>query len=174
MKQCLVDSSSAILLYKCGLFLNLIGKYRVLMASSVFQELTVFGYPGAAEFAEHGANGTVLVIQPPPESSAVTLADDRLVALDRGERDTIQVSADFEPGIFIITDDGPAAQYCRSNDIPYINALLCARILLLTGMLSEHDFQQAWAKLTSIGRYSERIMDYARQCSTKEIAFFLP
>ena len=174
MKQCLIDSSSAILLYKSGLFQKLTEIYRVVMAASVFGELTVAGYPGARKFAECGATNVVRIQTPAADRLAHGVSDDDLLALDQGERDTIRCYERAEPDSFIIIDDGRAARYCRLHKIPYINALLFARIAYLTGMLSEKDFHDRYAKLVAIGRYSEEIMTYVQQCSTREIAFFLP
>ncbi len=174
MKQCLIDSSSAILLYKSGLFRTLVEAYQIVMSASVFTELTVAGYPGARVFAEYGATNLVSIRSPATDRLAAGSANNNLCALDRGERDTIHCYERAEPDSFIIIDDGRAARYCRLHKIPYINALLFARIAYLTGMLSEKDFHDRYAKLVAIGRYSEEIMTYVQQCSTREIAFFLP
>ena len=52
MKQCMVDSSSAILLYKSNLFAHLVEAYHIAMTESVYEELTITGYPGAGEFRQ--------------------------------------------------------------------------------------------------------------------------
>jgi hypothetical protein len=174
MKQCLIDSSSAILLFKSGLFRKLAKAYRIVMTVSVYEELTVTGYPGAQEFAEYGATNVVIIQSPDTNHLPEGLSNDGLSALDQGERDTIRCYERAEPDSFIITDDGKAAQYCRRHKIPYINALLFARIAYLSGMLPESDYRDTYAELTSIGRYSEEIMVYAQQCSRVEIASFLP
>ena len=174
MKQCLIDSSSAILLYKSGLFCTLVEAYQIVMTGSVFAELTVAGYPGARVFAEYAATNLVSIRSPATDLLAAGLSNNALPSLDIGERDTIRCYERAGPDSFIIIDDGRAAQYCRRHKIPYINALLFARIAYLTGMLSERDFHDRYAKLVAIGRYSEEIMTYAQQCSTREIAFFFP
>jgi len=174
MKQCLIDSSSAILLYKSGLFRTLIEAYQIVMTASVFGELTVAGYPGAQEFVEYGATNVVIIQSPATNRLPEGLSNDGLPSLDRGERDTIICYERAEPDSFIITDDGKAAQYCRRHGIPFINALLFARIAYLSGMLPESDYHDTYAELTAIGRYSEEIISYAQQCSRMEIAFSLP
>lgn len=174
MKQCLIDSSSAILLYKSGLFLNLTEVYRVVMAASVFEELTVVGYPGAGMFAECGATGLVLIQPSATGQMARGMPDDDLLALDAGERDTILCCRETHGLSFIVLDDGRAARYCRQRKIPYINAILFARIAYLAGMLTVKDYRGKYEKLSSIGRYSEEIMAYARHSSRKDIAHFLP
>ncbi len=174
MKQCLIDSSSAILLYKNGLFRKLIEAYQIVMAASVFEELTVAGYPGAQEFAEYGTTNVVIIQYPDLNRLPAGLSNDDLPALDRGERDTIRCYERAEPDSFILTDDGKAVRYCRLHKIPYINALLFVRIAYLTGMLTESDYHDTYTELTAIGRYSEEIMAYAQQCSSMEIGFFLP
>jgi hypothetical protein len=174
MKQCLIDSSSAILLYKSGLFRTLTEAYQIVMTVSVFEELTVAGYPGAQEFSDYGATNVVIIQFPATNRLPEGMTNDDLPSLDRGERDTIRCYEKAEPDSFIIIDDGKAAQYCRLHKIPYINALLFVRIAYLTGLLSEGDFHDRYAKLVAIGRYSEEIMAYAQHCSTRDIAFFLP
>jgi hypothetical protein len=174
MKHCLVDSSSAILFHKSGLFLMLTEAYRVVLTASVYRELTVAGYPGAGDFVEYGTADLVRILNPPANRWARGKTDDDILALDAGERDTILCYRET-PGLsFIVLDDGRAARYCRQRKIPYINAILFTRIAYLAGMLTVKDYRGKYEKLSAIGRYSEEIMAYARHSSRKDIAHFLP
>ena len=94
-------------------------------------------------------------------------------SLDKGERDTIH-SFYAGAGDFIIIDDGKGAAYCRDNHIPYINALLFPRIILLTHSISKAEFDDKVGLITGIGRYSQKIIDYALNCSVDDIELFLP
>jgi len=161
-------------LYKGGLFGKLAEAYQIVMVASVFGELTITGYPGARTFAEYVATKVISIQSPAPDQLPEELSGDDLSALDQGERDTIRCYDRAAPDCFIITDDGKAAQFCRLHKIPYINAILFARIAYLAGMLNVNDYQDKHAQLAAIGRYSEVIMAYARECSRIDIDFFLP
>ena len=174
MKKALIDASSTILLYKATLFSKLAGLYALIMTASVFDELTVTGYPGAKVFknARHHEKFTVVSLQ---EGTAHPGGDPCTEALvgGTGERDTIaQYFQDM--GDFIIVDDKKAAEYCKNNKVPFINALLCARLLSLRNFISENEYDQAMQKLLSIGRYSDTIINYALNCPLPKLRFFVP
>ena len=103
----------------------------------------------------------------PPDHAAA------LSALGKGEKDTILLFL-CGAGDFIIIDDGRGAGFCRDHRIPYINSLLVARILLLSRMISEDVFQKKIEMLTRLGRYSQKIIDYAATCPSQEMALFMP
>ena len=65
MKQCMVDSSSAILLYKSDLLDILVEAYHITMTASVYEELTITGYPGAEEFRQYAEAGSIITRSPP-------------------------------------------------------------------------------------------------------------
>jgi hypothetical protein len=173
MKQCLIDSSSAILLYKSGLFGYLFETYHIAMTASVYEELTVPGYPGAGEFRQSAKSGAVTI-----QSSAGMLfpgeGANSLYAMGRGERDTIRCYVAKGPILFIIIDDGRAARYCRRAGIPFINGLLFARIAFLSGLLSESEYIKKQGELVRIGRYGHEVIAFVKRSTCKEIAFFLP
>ncbi|MCD6388500.1 MAG: hypothetical protein J7L69_03730 [Desulfobulbaceae bacterium] len=50
MKKCLIDSSSAILLYKSGLMQTLISTFDVRVGTVIYKKLTCSGYPGCEQF----------------------------------------------------------------------------------------------------------------------------
>lgn len=172
LKAVLIDASSAILLYKCGLFDSLARAFHTRMTPSVYDEITRDGYPGAAAFRKLWTAGRFNVI----DSPAMPLPDDRLPgirSLDRGERDTIDGYIEGYAD-FVIIDDGKGAGCCRTNDIPYINALLVPKILLICGKLNESECVEKMGHIISIGRYSIPVKAYAMYCSRTELEFFLP
>jgi hypothetical protein len=173
MKQCMVDSSSAILLYKSDLFAHLVETYHIAMTDSVYEELTIAGYPGAREFLQYAENGSIN-IQSPPARQPGDGAEKSLYSMGRGERDTVRCYAAAGPFTFIILDDGRAVRYCRQTEIPFINALLFARIAYLAGLLPAAEYAEKYGELVRIGRYAQEVAAYARQCSCKDIALFLP
>jgi len=169
----MVDSSSAILLYKCSLFDHLLETYRIAMTASVYEELTVPGYLGAREFRQYAQTGAVTIhslfgMQLPAKGAK------SLYAMDRGERDTIRCYVAKGPISFIIIDDGRAARYCRRAGIPFINGLLFARIAYLSGLLSESEYTEKQGELVRIGRYGHEVIAFVKRSTCKEIAFFLP
>jgi hypothetical protein len=49
-KTALLDSSSAIILYTCGLIVHVLNYYRIIMPLSVFSEITREQYAGSDDF----------------------------------------------------------------------------------------------------------------------------
>lgn len=173
MKKVLVDSSSAILLFKADLFDDLLDKYRIIMADSVYHELTRQDHAGSYAFKNFYRNQSFMVAFP---SEAEGFHKDGLLqkaSLDRGEKDTI-LQYFVGSGEFIIIDDGKGASYCRDKGIPYINALLFPRILFLCSWISETEYRDKADQIIDAGRYSQRIIKHAFHCSKKELEFFLP
>ncbi|MBN1533660.1 MAG: hypothetical protein JXA20_13405 [Spirochaetes bacterium] len=170
-KIALIDSSSAILLHKAGIFDDLASGYRLIMAESVFRELTVEEHSGAEEFKERSKTGVILIravedddgIHPPPTPPAGSMG--------AGERDTIILYYKY-PHSFVIIDDKKGARFCRENGIPYVNALLMSRILFISGLLSQERFDPSFESLQRIGRYSAAVLHYAEQCDSDELRFF--
>jgi len=175
MKRCMVDSSSAILLYKSGLFADLVETYHIAMTASVYQELTVPGYPGAGEFRQYADTGAVTIQSPSgmlmlPQTEGAN----SLYSMGRGERDTIRCYVAKDSITFIILDDGRAARYCRRAGIPFINGLLFTRIAYWSGLLTKSEYDEKQGELVRIGRYGQEVVAFVRHCSCKDMAFFLP
>lgn len=174
MKNSVLDASSAILLYKADLFHELLVTYQIVLADSVYAELTRAGYPGTNAFATSRADNIITVHKTPqgvPQRPASLCG--ALSSLDRGERDTIFCYMAGGGG-FIITDDGDAARYCRENSIPFMNALLFPRILSYSQRVSEAHCKHLTESLLSLGRYSRPVIDFAAQASREDLAHFLP
>ncbi|MGD8368021.1 MAG: hypothetical protein PVG78_10285 [Desulfobacterales bacterium] len=168
-KRTIVDSSSAILLAKIGLFHRLTEIYEVVMAEAVYGEIARKGYPGACGFAAARRAGQIRVLS--PEGSFLPTAEDALTGA--GERETIRLYARGE-GDFVIIDDRKGAGFCRSAGIPYINALLFPRILRLVGELSESEYRRRTGQLLQNGRYSANIVEVAAGASRERLGRFLP
>jgi len=169
----MVDSSSAILLFKSGLFAHLVETYQIAMTASVYDELTIPGYPGAREFRQYVDSGA-LSIQSPSGMLMPAEGLNSPNAMDRGERDTIRCYVTHGSIMFVILDDGRAARYCRRTGIPFINGLLFSRIAYLSGLLPENEYIEKQGELVRIGRYGQEVIAFVRNCSCEEVAFFLP
>jgi hypothetical protein len=172
--KALTDSSSAILLYRAGLFSKITTLYELVMTSSVFAELTVTGYPGATAFENAQQRGEVTVVSLREETAHTQPYEDlKALAWGPGERDTI-VQYYRGMGDFVLVDDKKAAEYCANRDIPFINALLAARLLHLVKFISVNEYEKAKQKLLTIGRYSDSIISYALHCPRDKLSFFAP
>ena len=168
-KRTLVDASSAILLSKTGLFRRLTEMYQVVMAEAVYGEITRTGYPGAAGFSAARCAGEIRVLSP----GAARFPEAEALLSGLGERDTIRLFSRGD-GDFIIIDDRKGAGFCRSVGIPYINALLFPRILMLAGELSEDECRRRTGDLLKNGRYSPKIVRVAAAVSQERLHRFLP
>ena len=173
-KRAVVDASSAIILFKAGLFLPLIQNYHILMTEAVYSEVTCKGYPGAEDFIKIGRDRSMIVVNcNKGKPSAQITADHSLLRLDRGERETIACLIGQQAD-FIIMDDGRGSRYCRDNNLPFINALLFPKILLLKGQLTAATYEEKMTTILMNGRYSKRIVEYAERMGLNELKRFLP
>lgn len=169
-KTALVDASSAILLHRAGLFATVTAAYRVVMAASVFAEVTAPGHYGAAAFGRFYREGRFAMVNPP----GPPMPEDRLPGgLHAGERDTLLLYR-CGCGDFIVIDDGKAAAHCRDAGIPYLNALLMPRVLHLSGRLSAVSGAKAVKAITAAGRYADWVVCYAREAADAVLTPFLP
>ena len=171
MKKALIDSSSAIIIFKSGLFDKLVHLYEIFMSESVYDELTNPGYAGADEFINYRSKKKISVVLNKSSDFAIKFDDDELFRLDRGERDTL---FEFFNGTadFIIIDDGKGAEYCRDNKIPYISALLVPRILQVSNIISEDLCRNKTEMIIFIGRYSKKIIESAQNFSLNRLKMF--
>ncbi len=139
------------------------------MSDSVFDEITGKGLPGSDEFKQLLQEKQLIAL--PVENGSVP--DVQLQKLDRGERDTILL---FNEGFgdFVVTDDGAAARYCLSRKIPFVNSLLLLRLLRHSSIISDSSYKVGFLSLLNIGRYSKKVIEYARSCPDDELLLFLP
>ena len=167
-RTALVDASSVIILCKTNMFHILVDIYRVVLAESVYQEVTALPYRGAEECIEFKASKKIDILE-----TTNLLTGNCLPGLDRGESETIQF---FEAGYgdFIIVDDGAAARYCQRKGYPFINALLFPVVLKYAQALEEDFCDTMFEEILETGRYSDKVIKYARNCSKEQIAFALP
>ncbi len=171
MKTILVDSSSAILLYKSGWLNATLDLFVLKTSRAASRELTVPGYPGAARFRHLFERGQIQIL---PAADAAFDADEALNARGAGARECIRHYL-TGAGAFILLDDGRAAAYCRARNIPYINALLVPRILALANeAITAPAVADAMARIYALGHYAPWIWDHARSCSDTALAPFRP
>lgn len=172
MKSVIVDTSSAILLYKSGLIPQLVSHYQTLITPSVHHELTQHGYPGSHEFQKLCDQQQICLLTDP---ALLTTGKEyrELPALNPGERDTI-LQFIQGTGDFIILDDGRAARYCKRAGLPFINALLFPRILFLIQQIPELEFHLKTDELINNGYYADTIIKLAADLPDQAIQPFLP
>lgn len=171
-KNVLVDSSSIIILYKSGLLEKVISYYNIYITDSVFNELTESNNAGSIEVKQFKNEKSINIISLSLMRIPVEDEQKSLTSLGRGEYDTI-VAYLNGVGDFIILDDGKGAVYCKKNKIPFINALLVPRILLIASIISKEEFDIMTHKIVEFGRYSEKIIEFTRSCSNGRLKYFL-
>ncbi len=172
MKSLLIDSSSAILLFKADLFDLVASAYKMIMAESVFREITQKGYPGADHFGDFHQKGLIFV-----ETAKTNKLIDQQEAkasdeMDQGETDTINLYP-FFPDSFLIMDDGRGARWCLQTKIPFINALLVPKVLMFSDLVPKDNCVNKMILLCELGRYSNQVKDWAFSCSKEDLAFFI-
>jgi hypothetical protein len=172
VKQAVIDASSAILLAKTGIFFKIADGFDLCMAHHVYYELTHKRRPFAGLFAKCLEQGRVKKIVLPSPLLSAFKEDARLAGLDRGERETIQVYFGGKND-FIIIDDRKGAAYCRDRKIPYINALLCPKILFFMGYINEKACRRFFAHLRKIGRYAPWVLKKAEVLTKEDLVDFL-
>ena len=168
-KTVLLDTSSAILLYKANLHELIVDYYHVIIPDSVYSEITIQNRAGSVEYS-FLCNRKIIWVEQVKEN--LINYDRELNKLDKGEGDCLKL---FLNGIgeFLITDDGAAAKYCQANDIHFINALLVPKILLFSGV-DEQKCRSAFSRILAEGRYSQKVQMFAKNVSTDELKVFLP
>jgi hypothetical protein len=166
-KTALMDASSAILLFKGGIFDIVVSGYRVIMAASAAMEVTRPGHAGADHFAGMLADSVIAAMTPTGRPAGLPKG------LHAGESDTLAL---YQGGCgdFIVVDDGKAAAFCRDTRIPYLNALLLPRVLHLAGRLSARERKAATRAIISVGRYADWVIQYAEKASDATLAPFFP
>jgi predicted nucleic acid-binding protein len=169
LKTVLVDASSAILLHKADLLLEMQAAFRLCVTASVYGELTHYQRPGARAFARSCRDHQISILTPNCASGSHALPAN----LHQGERDTLLCFLDGGAD-FIIIDDGRGAGFCRRMAIPYVNALLCPRMLASADRLTPAGAREAMARIADLGRYSNWVKHYAATCSDTALSAFLP
>ena len=173
-----VDASSAILLYRAGLFEQTARDFSLVLAGAVYKEINRDNYPGARLFRKMAESRKLSIVHEEPDTPDI-IGLTEFSALDRGERKTIALYlAPTYPGstektsAFVLMDDGQGARFCARHHIPFINALLVPKIFWYSGLMDQTTAEQKMEKLTELGRYSRRIILKARQLTREDLAFF--
>ena len=172
MNDALIDTSSAILLFKAGLITICCRAYRLLMTRSVYAEVAVPTQPGAGALTSLTRRQLGITLLPDPMGSSPCETAVDLARLHRGERDTLM---HYLSGIarFVVIDDGKGVQVCRRHGIPHVNALLLPRLLYHTGHLSDHNARRFFLRIQTLGRYSATVVTWAATCTKKDLDFFI-
>ncbi len=166
----LVDASSAILMYKCGLWDYFCNDFSFRSGTEVYKEITHAGRAGEKIFSET-FKGRIL--QPDDEKAGSSLIKyPTLEKLDPGERELILLYYQ-KAGDFIILDDRRGVAFCRNEGIPHINALLVPSILYFKEKISETEKNKFTVSLIETGRYSSFVKGFAEKCTREEINYFL-
>ena len=160
-----MDSSSAILLCRCGGIRALLENSCCIVPPSVRDELTVKGHEGSEFFDLCFEKGLIRVLDAGNEFNPG-------ISLHKGERDVISLFAAGR-GDYIIIDDGRGAAYCRDNMIPYINALLAVRLLNTCGIKDKDETALLHNRLKEYGRYSAAVIEWAEMSGADDLKFFL-
>ena len=169
----IIDASSAILLYKAGLIDISCEMLQLLMTRSVFEEVTVPQQVGAGGFRVlAGRQPGIIVLDDPRENVSNTLVTD-IGRLHRGERDTLHHYL-IGAARFVVIDDGKAVRVCRRHGIPHVNALLFPTLLYFAKRLSADQTDRYFMRLCKLGRYSDRVVAWAKNCTAGELDFFMP
>jgi len=172
-KQVVIDSSSAILLFKADLFTKLLNLYDTSVTESVYQELTKEGYAGSNEFVKFHQQNKFHIHPLIVNSKDKIPNQSTLEKLNLGERDTILYFLKGESD-FIIIDDGKGAKYCMKERLPFISAILFPKILHIHGKINQATFQIKTDEIIQTGRYSQKIIDIAEKCSEQDLSPFFP
>jgi len=165
-KEILVDASSALLLYRAGIFDKMAESFSVVMPKKVSHELIRCGREGAEDFNIYCRLGTCTIAEAPAFPGGN-------IRLGGGERELVLLYLSGR-GVCIVLDDRKGAAYCRRHDIPYINALLVPKVLMHAGIITEACCEERMRLLISIGRYAGWVVDYARNAAREDIKLFLP
>lgn len=169
-----IDASSAILLYKAGLFVPCTQYYAMVMETQVYKEVGVPGHPGSKFFLSMIQKNIVAVCRADTDHQAnINL----LKNLDTGERHTLMLYFQKlcpEKPSFIIIDDAKGAKCCMKCKVPFINALLVPKILWWAGRLNQNNYLEKTAFIIEQGRYSKTIIEKATALSSSDLAMFIP
>ncbi len=169
-----IDASSAILLYKAGLFISCTRCFYMVMENEVYKEVRVPDHPGADFFLSMVQKKSVKVCQlDPGHRDQITLPEN----LDPGERKTLVLYfQNVRPNnpSFIIVDDAKCAKLCMSRKVPFINALLVPKILWFAGRLDKTVYLEKTDSIIQTGRYSKTVIEKAKGLSRTDLDMFIP
>ena len=173
MKRAVLDASSAILLKKADLLDKLLEVYHVSLTQSVLHELTRKNSYGTDTFLHFAAREKIKIIDVKNLAFPLKNTAPALPILGQGEADIIKCYGAGDQD-FIIIDDGRAARYCSKNNIAFINALLFPRLLYFSSRISLDECNGLMDTIIQSGRYSGKIIAWARSCKKEALRFAIP
>ena len=155
MEQMIADSSTLILLAKCGLLEFVCRRYKLFVPLAVVDEVAsaklVRAYPDAALISELIAKGVITARAPSVAEFTVP------ISLHQGERQALILAKELERSV-LATDDGKAIKAARFLKVPFIISPKIVTELFRVGGISLHEARRALEKLARIGRYSPEII----------------
>ncbi len=170
---CVADTSSLILLERVVILQDLVVHYNVFIAGHVYSELVSNDNSNTQKFNQFKDNNSLTV----HSVDSLNDIDEPPLSLHKGEQETIALfyhcKNNYGTNVFIVIDDKKGAQYCKRNDIPFINALLVPKILFYKNVISEFKYMETFRALKHIGRYSDHILSSADSFTEQELSFFM-
>lgn len=165
MRKIIADSSSLILLYKCGAAGILLDNCICIVPESVRDELIAAEHAGASLFSKCFTEGRIKVLEAQENSAFST-------KMGSGERGVFSL---YKAGCgdYVVIDDRKGASYCRREGIPYINALLAVKIFFYADLISGRELEKmsSWLKIN--GRYSDAVIEWAEGADADILREFL-
>ncbi len=158
MARLVADSSSLILMAKCGLLEIICELFEVIIPSGVMLEVAseklTKSYPDAALVSELIAKGMIKVKNPDTVKPSLPLS------LHRGEEEALILAIELKGALFV-TDDGKAIKAVRFLKLPFTITPRIVVELFRLHKLSLDSARQSLEKLSVIGRYSSEIISDA-------------
>jgi len=156
MSRVVVDSSTLILLAKCGLLQTVCDLFDIVVPEAVNREVAsedlVKIYPDAALISDLTAKGAIKV-QSIANSDRFMLP----LSLHEGEQDALLLALKLGK-ILLATDDGKAIKAARFVKVPFIITPKIVVDLFRLRKISLKKARESLEKLTKIGRYSPEII----------------
>lgn len=150
------DTSSLIYLAKSFIIRPFLRAFHVTIPPAVYRECVHPGYPCSDEIKGLRQEGR-LSIHPVREDLEF---DVRL--LKGGEREVIILFYQLGPDAILI-DDGDGVRTCRSHGIPFVSALLIPCLLLTKKAIGPSEAAESLERIVGVGRYSQRVIAFARR-----------
>jgi len=165
MRKIISDSSSLILLYKCGAAGFFLNNCICVIPEPVRSEITADRREGSDFFKQCILKGGLSVKNNKTGSEPFK-------KLHKGESGVISL---YEEGCgeYVLIDDRKGAAFCRDSGIPYINALLVIKILLLNGIINQEKYKAMFSWLKINGRYSKAVIEWAETAGSDKLEKFL-
>lgn len=172
VKKVIVDSSSAILLFKANVFTYLYDCYDLFVCDSVFKELTIDGYEGHQFFKESVLKKQLNIIKFNDNMQLDYKNNKDLRSLGKGERDSIIITLEKQID-FMIVDDKKACKIASKYGLNFVNALLMLKILFFKRNISQKKFKEEFDRLSTIGYYSKKIKQFVLDIKASKLTQFI-